>query len=70
MDAIFRYLTCRFETLYMGISKFMEMGPTSFLHSVAVGFFKVILAIIVCSMPPWNFLMVHSARLSYDLYSA
>ena len=56
--------------MYIGISKFIEIGPISFLHSVAVGFFSVIFAIRVCSKPPWNFLIYHSAICSFDLYSA
>ena len=43
--AIFKYCTCNLETLYIGISKFIDSGPISFLHSEAVGFVRVILAI-------------------------
>ena len=67
---IFKYFTCSFDTLNMGISKFKLIGPISFLAWVVFEFFKVIFAINVCSYPPLNFFIVHSPWFSTVLCSA
>ena len=58
LSAIRKYRTCSLETLYIGISKFILMGPTSRRIWVVHGCDKVTLAFMVCSVPPGSFFMV------------
>ena len=63
-----RYFTCKFVTLYMGISNVSEIGPISLsvwaVHSVL----RVILARKVCSRPPWNFFALEKCFFYSDFF--
>jgi len=70
LSATRRYRTCRFDTLYMGISKHILIGPICCRMCVVQVFDRVTLQRIVCSDPPGNFFMVHTILLSAATYSA
>jgi hypothetical protein len=62
--------TCRPDTLYMGTSNCMAMGPTSRLCAAVAGWSRVSLQRMASSEPPTSLRMVHCTFLEEETNSA